>query len=325
MKNKLILALKIIIASLSAILIARFLKLDFAVSTGVIAILTIQPTKRETIKTAFARFLAFLIALLVAGIAFGVMGINWGAFFAYLIVFILCCCITGWSGLIAPCAVLIAHFISIGKFDVHSVINEVLIFVIGSGVGVIANLHLKKRTAYMNELSKATDEQIKKIISRMSERIMNSEIKDYDGSCFKELDSRIFEAKRLALENYNNQFDKNDIYDMEYIDMRNAQRQLLFEMYKNASTLSGSPSTAKRVSEYLKNMALVFDEENDGKKLLEEFYEMHSYMKSQPLPVTREEFEDRARLYILMENIGDFIKIKMEFFEKFHLNNSDCS
>lgn len=318
MKNKLVLAIKIIIAAILAVMIAKFLKLDFAVSTGIIAVLTIQPTKRETIKTAFARFLAFIVALFIACVCFGLLGVNWTAFFVYLSIFVLFCCFMDWSSSIATCSVLVAHFLTAGAVNLHTVLNELLIFVIGAGVGILANLHLKKQTSYMKKLSLATDEQIRKILLRMSERIMNSDIADYNGSCFAVLDKRIYEAKTLAMKNYNNQFDKNDIYDMEYINMREKQRQILYEMYKNASKLSDSPITAARISDYLKNMSDVFDENNNGEKLLQEFKEMDSYMKSQPLPTARVEFEDRARLYILMRNIEDFIKIKMVFFRKYH-------
>ena len=88
MKNKIIWAVKVILAVIISVIIARLLKLDFAVSTGIIAILTIQPTKSETVKTAFARFIAFLAALGVSGLAFGFLGVNWTAFFVYLVIFV---------------------------------------------------------------------------------------------------------------------------------------------------------------------------------------------------------------------------------------------
>ena len=40
-------------------LCAQALKLDFAVSAGIVAILSVQPTKKEPLHTALARLLAF--------------------------------------------------------------------------------------------------------------------------------------------------------------------------------------------------------------------------------------------------------------------------
>ncbi|MBR2036117.1 MAG: aromatic acid exporter family protein, partial [Lachnospiraceae bacterium] len=47
-KNILISSFKIVLAAIGAIMVARLLHLEFAISAGIVAILTIQPTKRET-------------------------------------------------------------------------------------------------------------------------------------------------------------------------------------------------------------------------------------------------------------------------------------
>ena len=39
-------------------------------------------------------------------------------------------------------------------------------------------------------------------------------------------------------------------------------------------------------------------------------------MKSTPLPVERNEFEDRARLFMLLRRIEEFLMIKKEFFKE---------
>ena len=168
----------------------------------------------------------------------------------------------------------------------------------------------------MESLMQETDAQIIKILSRMSERILNKDISDYNGDCFRILEKHIDKAKRVAEENFNNQFDEEDTFDMEYIAMREKQYLVLYEMYKNARQLDTSPITAGKISTFLKTMSQVFQKENDGKELMKQFEEMDLYMKSQPLPTERKEFEDRARLFCLMRSIEEFIYIKMDFAEK---------
>ena len=53
MKGLLFRSVKIIAAAVLAILVAQALGLDFAVSAGIVAILSVQPTKKETLRTAF--------------------------------------------------------------------------------------------------------------------------------------------------------------------------------------------------------------------------------------------------------------------------------
>ncbi len=43
--------------------VAMILNLDFYMAAGIVTVLTIQTTKRETMKTAGSRFVAFLIAV----------------------------------------------------------------------------------------------------------------------------------------------------------------------------------------------------------------------------------------------------------------------
>lgn len=323
MKRILINSIKVSLAVIISVGLATLLKLEFAISAGIVAILTIQPTKKETIRTATGRLIAFIVALLIAFVCFGVFGFTKQAFLIYIIPYIFVCHIFKWNSAIAMNSVLVSHFVSLGSMDAASVANEVLIFAIGVGIGIIANLHLRKKVDYIEEMKRATDEQIVKILNRMSERIINKDISDYNGECFKILEKLIRDAKNIAEENYNNQFGKNDVFDIEYLAMRERQYIVLYEMYKNARELESKPITAEKISVFFSDMANVFDKDNDGKALMEEFLEMDMYMKSQVLPVNRQEFEDRARLFNLMRRIEEFINIKIEFYENVHGRVSD--
>lgn len=300
-------------AAILAIAIAYLLKLDYAVSAGIVAILTIQPTKKETIKTAMSRWIAFICALVIAYSCFRLIDFSLKAFFIYLIIFIFLCQIFNWYSAIAMNSVLISHFLSIGVMDVSTVLNECLIFFIGAGIGIIANLHLHKDIDYIEKLKEQTDNQMRKILARMSERIINSDVTDYNGECFVILKDSIRNAKNVADENYKNQFRKNDIYDKEYIRMRERQCQVLFEMYKDVRHMQTTPMTAKKISVFLANMSEVYHQLNTGQKLLEDFYILDASMKKEPLPTKRTEFEDRARLYFLLRHMEEFITLKVEF------------
>lgn len=50
--------------------VAMILNLDFYMAAGIVTVLTIQTTKRETMKTAGSRFVAFLIAIVFAYASF---------------------------------------------------------------------------------------------------------------------------------------------------------------------------------------------------------------------------------------------------------------
>lgn len=133
MKQKIIFStIKLSGAAILAIFVATQLHLKFALSAGIIAILTVAPTKKETVQTAACRFLAFLIAVLVAFLSFQVFGYRNTGFFVYLIVFIFICQSFGWISAIAMDSVLISHFISADVMNSASILNELVLFLVGS-------------------------------------------------------------------------------------------------------------------------------------------------------------------------------------------------
>jgi len=301
------------VAAALAILCAQALKLDFAVSAGIVAILSVQPTKKETLRTALARLLAFVLALAISITLFNLLGFTVPVFFLYLLIFILVCQWRKWISAMAMDSVLISHFLSFGKTGPAEIKNEVLLFVLGVGFGILVNLLLHKKTNYIEELKNQTDDKIKLALHRMALRIQDPALVDYDGSCFTALNQSLFTAKKQAEENYNNQFSKKDTFDSRYLEMREKQTKILYEMFKAVRDLCTVPSTAPLLSDFLEKVSNEYHKDNDVKALLEELALIHDKMKSLPLPQNRTEFEDRANLFILMERLKEFLQIKHDF------------
>lgn len=306
-------SIKIILATIGGIALAELLHLQHSISAGIVAILTIQPTKKETLETALTRFYAFVVSLALAYVCFQLFGFSISVFLIYFSIYIILCHMLHWYYAMTINAVLISHFVAYGVMNVDTITNEVMIFVIGVGTGVIANLHLKKNVDAIENLKEEADAQIVEILNRMSERILNIDMTDYNAESFIVLRKMIRKAKNLAEENYLNQFNKDDRYDIEYIMMRDHQCQVLYEMYKNVRKLNSTPETAREISHFLKMMAMKFHRDNDGHEMMKHFREMDVYMKQRPLPVERIEFENRARLFVVMRNIEEFIQIKTDF------------
>ena len=313
MKRIVIDSVKVSIAVAVAIAIANILHLEYAISAGIVAVLSIRPTKRETISLAAGRLLAFLIALLIAAVSYKFFGFTQLAFWIYIIPYVFICYLKNWTAAITMNSVLVSHFITYQSMDMKHILNELLIFIIGACVGILMNLNLHRKEEYIEKLKKETDGQIVKILQVIGGRILDKEYKDYNTECFRTLEHILREAKNAAEENFNNQLRKQDKYDMEYIAMRQKQYNVLLDMYKTVNTLETKPHTAHVISDFFEKMAKEFHRENDGKQLLLEFKKMDAYMKEQPLPTKRQEFEDRARLFIMMRYIEEFLLIKLEF------------
>lgn len=313
MKQIFINTLKISVAAIFAILVAQALHLEFAVSAGIVAILSVQPTKKETLKTALSRFLAFAVALVISGVLFNLLGFTVPVFFIYLVLFILICQWRGWLSSMAMDSVLISHFISLGNTGISEIKNEVLLFIVGVGFGILVNLFLRKKTDYIEELKNQTDEKIKLVLHRMSLRILNPDFADYDGTCFNSLNESLFIAKKQAEENFNNQFSSRDTYDTRYLLMREKQTKVLHEMFKCVREIKTVPDTAPMVAAFLEKVSVEYHKDNDVQTLLCELLQIRQKMKNVPLPQNRAEFEDRVNLFTLLERLQEFLSLKRDF------------
>ena len=298
-------SVKMIFAAIFSIFVAQLFNLDFAISAGIVAILTIQPSKRETFSTAIARFYGFVIAIVISFICFKIFGITTLGFFVYLAIYVFICQKFRWYSAIAMNSVLISHFLSIGVMNFQTIVNESLIFLIGVLFGILVNLHLHKNVKEMNRLKNLLTEQVQKIINRMSQRIIDQTLQNYDGKCFIQLNKDFYLAKEIADVNYKNQLKKDDT-DIKYLENLGNQIGILYEMYKRVKNIKTQPSTAKIISDFLQKVSEEYPIQNN-EILLNEFNELWNEMKNRPLPQTRQEFEDRAELFTLLELIEEFL------------------
>ena len=162
---QLIKSLKIAAAAAIAIGLAGELGLKYSATAGIITVLSIQNTKRETLKSAGNRWLAFLCALALSKLSFTLLGYGLWAFGTYLFLFALLCICAGWTEAIAMDSVLVTHFLAEQDMGLLLVANEVLLLLIGTGMGILVNLHLRRREGAFERLAEAADMQMKGILT----------------------------------------------------------------------------------------------------------------------------------------------------------------
>lgn len=306
-------AAKISAGCAASIIISSLLSVKYSATAGLITVLSIQNTKKETAEVAVKRLVSFIFAVMLSWICFHFLGYTTAAFTIYLFVFILFCGLFKAQSAIVPVSVLTAHILSEKRFDSSIVTNEFLILFIGAGVGFLLNLYLHKDTGKMARYRAAVDDEIKAIIGRMSDRVLICDKSNYTGDCFERLDQYMSSAKKLAAINSANTLQYTDNYDILYLDMREKQIVVLHEMYKSVKEMNATPEQTKIISALLKKINEEYHENNNVSSLLDETDRIILEMKNQKMPETREEFENRASLYTLMIRTREFLSIKSIF------------
>ena len=280
-------AFKIALAAVLSILTANLLGLDYAITAGIITVLSIQNTKRETLQTARDRGLAFLCAFL--------------------------CLSAGWGQAIAMDSVLISHFLTEQRFDSAMVVNELLVFAVGTLYGILINLHLRKKEVEFDRLSKLVDDEIKGIIHRMAENIRQEDKTNYHSDCFVRLEDKIHLAKECALRNWNNTLWSQSAYELDYIRMRENQSRVLKNIYDSIVRITMLPAQTMQVAAFFEEIEAQYHRDNNVEELLRLLEKMLSDMKRETLPQSREEFEARALLFYTLMQLEEFLTLKNKF------------
>lgn len=306
-------AFKIALAAVLSILTANLLGLDYAITAGIITVLSIQNTKRETLQTARDRGLAFLCALILSYLCFRWLDFSVIAFILYLFLFAFLCLSAGWGQAIAMDSVLISHFLTEQRFDSAMVVNELLVFAVGTLYGILINLHLRKKEVEFDRLSKLVDDEIKGIIHRMAENIRQEDKTNYHSDCFVRLEDKIHLAKECALRNWNNTLWSQSAYELDYIRMRENQSRVLKNIYDSIVRITMLPAQTMQVAAFFEEIEAQYHRDNNVEELLRLLEKMLSDMKRETLPQSREEFEARALLFYTLMQLEEYLTLKNKF------------
>lgn len=324
--------IKIAVGTSISILIADFFGLKYSASAGIITLLSIQDTKKETLFVAFKRYLACLLAFAIAYIVFQLFGYKTLVFGLFLFLFISSSYLLKVQDGIAMCSVLVTHFLIDKNMEFTFIINELLLLIIGTSMGILLNLYMPSSTKYLEEEIKKTEYNIKRMLRKLSEYMLlepsnpnNATVKlDLEEQLNKEIDELVVllqKAIEKAYDNMNNTLKNHTKYYLEYFVMRREQVTTLKRIYSKVSLLTMIPKQANQIVNTIEKIENNFHEYNNALSLIEEFHRIKDGFKDEKNPVTREEFENRAVLYLILNDLENFLYLKKEFVD--HLTKEE--
>ena len=313
----LLLALKVGVGGSVAYFIAEFLKLDFASSAGIIALLTLQTTKWETFRLSFRRIITFFMTFGLCILLFYLVRTTWLDYGLFLFFMVLLCELLVWRTTVSVNAVIGAHFLSTQNFSYEFMINELLLVIIGITVAILLNLfHINSaHEAGIIKCMRHVEHDMKKILTELSGYLKHQAMGDYVWDDILKLGDDLEKYLDLAHEYQNNTFVSHPEYYIDYFRMREQQCGALLNMHKEMQRISELPKQAEIVSHYILDMCEHVTEMNNPEKQIAQLEEVVEEMHNQQLPQTREEFEGRALLYHVLMELEDFLLYKKRFVE----------
>ena len=308
--------LKLVLATCFACLLAYFFDLSSAVSAGIIAILSLSDTRRSTIKLARNRLFSTLLALLVGVIAFQLTGYHIWSFGLYLAIYVPLAYKLGWEIGITPSSVLVSHLLIQQTTSPALLLNELLLFIIGTGFALLVNLYMPSREKDIQHYHTLVEEKLRDILLRLAYYLKRGDGRN-QAQLVNELDQLLEEALKLVyLDHSDHLFHQTD-YHIHYFGMRQRQTRIL----RNMAQLAASESLI--VAQLFSKTANQLSQTNPANDLLNDIESYLQVFRNRSLPKTREEFETRATLLQLFRELEHFIQIKVDFYNRYSDSNSN--
>lgn len=305
--------IKTVLSATLALSIATFLKLEYAPTAAVIAILSVSSTKKSTIQMGISRLWSLTIALIIATVLFTVIGTASWVFGLFLLLFIpLAVFIRAEDGIVVS-SVLVTHLLIADTITVRLMVNEYLLMIIGVGFALLANIYMPDLDKTLLNNQKQLESKIRLLAKGIVTSVRNN----------KRLDLQLVEVQRLldfAAENIRlseqamaNKVFSNENFYFDYFRMRQIQLLIFQEILEELHQLKIEPRFFNGLSQLFLELSKTFDKDNNGEKLsimVDEIFEDYRQMS---LPKTREEFELRAELYRVLQLIKTLIDVKRDF------------
>lgn len=310
--------LKIAVGSCMAVAVAKFFELPYATSAGIVTLLTVQNTRRDTIRLAAERLLSFLLSVLLVFVCFRYIGkLEWVNYGVYIFLMVHVCYFFGWENTISVNAVMGTHYLLTPDYSLNFAASELAVIAIGTALALLMNWHMPSNLKILREDIRKAEDDMQQVLQELACYLEGKLDGAHIWLDLDQLEQSIHRGLDRAHEHAHNTLSEEDHYYIEYMEMRLQQCALLQAIRHRVWKIDGMPEQAKIISDYLRYLAPYVHEKNIPDRQSADLQQVFDQMKQQPLPESRDEFESRAILYHVLLDLEDFLFVKKRFADQY--------
>ncbi len=308
--------IKTALGTFISIYLAELLGIKFGATAGIVTIISIQATKKESLKIALERFIASLVGLFIAVLSFEAFGYTPFVFGIFILIFMpVCLKFNLFQGFLAT-VVLATHILGLGTVSVDIVKNEIYILLLGITVALILNSYMPDMRKDLREKRKNIDSLMKTLINYFGDVLITGSVFVDEETLFKELKKELDMARDIAFKEYNNDIFSSSREEVEFFQMKRNQYKVMVRMRNHFYRFYLSSEHTHIISEFTKKVADSIGVDKLYQEVLIELDRIREVFKNMPLPQTRVEFESRAMLFQFLNDIEEFLEIKRDYMKK---------
>ena len=308
---------KTVLGAILAIFIAQALGLRFALTAGVLVILSLQDSRKKSKDFAVLRLKATALALAVATPVFLAVGFTPFAFGIYLAIYLPLASKAGLADGILVGSVLVTHLL--GEEDVSWAmwLNSFALMAIGVGLAMLSNVYMPQLRLKIRSDQGEIEARFREILNILALKAAQESQpgQEKDQAYFQRLEHLLGRASRQAELNRENFYSEEMTYYTQYMTMRFLQFEVLKRMGAVLDKVDSYQGLSGTIAHLIRGIAADFSEFNDGEMAIYGIDQVLGLARQQELPKSRHEFENRAHLFHFLLEFRHFIEIKHEFFE----------
>lgn len=312
--------IRITVSALLANFVAMLIGLENPYAAGIIAILAVLNTRKETFDRVKEYSGSTILAFAIATAVFYIFGYSIYSFAVYLAVYVPLAYFLKVDAGIAPCSVLVTHFLIAESISWAWQINGLAIMFIGLFFALLANFWIPSQNQKIEMMVVDIEKQMSLILFLLEKRLLEgSKNRERIQQELKDLCKQTIELEKIAFIEYDNRdfSDDSESYYIKYAQMRQRQYEILNRITNSLNNVLPNTDENRILASIFGETAEQLDETNTGIELLGYISNLYRVFRDSSLPKSREEFESRAILYNILTEFEKFLELKRDFYQEF--------
>lgn len=302
MNAKLVLLIKMTIGFIIGMLAAMLLNLPYFYTAGVIAVLSLEPTRKMSLDSGIKRIIDSIFGLGLSVLLFYIFGYEVWVLFVFVAFFIPLSFLLKIDKGIVVALVLVSQIYL--EADISYAINALYILGIGILVAFLLNLYMPTNKKLVFEIL-----EIDQMINDIIQEIANDNLPNFNPATEKLYQA--YQDINIELENINLPL---TISRLKYVEMRIEQTAIL-KRINNILIEIPLINEKQIILTFLKEFDNKIGENNYASSLNKRLDEIFQYFRQTELPQNRDLFEQRAQLYYVLLEINQFLNLKLIYHE----------
>ncbi|MGP7816001.1 aromatic acid exporter family protein [Niallia sp. 01092] len=290
--------------------LAQLCKLDFFVSSAIITILCVQNSKKKSLNSAFARFVACMLSIPFSFIFFEGIAYKPYVIGLLLLLFIPTTVLLKVNEGVVTSTVIILHIYSRNNMNWDIILNELGLIVIGIGAALLVNSYMPSLDKQMKEYQMKIEKHFRELLMEMVDFLRTNECDSNYQSKLKSTAKEVQIAKSLAFRDVQNHFTRKENYYYKYFTIREKQLDIMERLFNRVTSVQILSEQRQVVADFLEELSLCIHPGNTAQLFLSKLQKIEEIIKRESLPHNWDVFEEQAQIYYVIKEIELYLEIK---------------